>query len=53
MALEPVVLICITVIAMVLDMLFNKYLVILEYNHSYYTLFNKLKFQRKEQEDHD
>lgn len=45
-------LLLITLTAMGLSLAFNKYLVVLEYNHSYYTLFNKLKFKKKEQEEY-
>ena len=51
MTLEPSILFIITVFSMIINLGFNKYLVILEYNHSYYTLFNKLKFKKTEKEE--
>lgn len=48
MTVDIKILLLITISGMVINLFFNKYLVILEYNHSYYTLFNKLKFKKKE-----
>ena len=46
MSLEPLVNLYIVVLSLPFNLLLNHYLVHLETQHTYYALFNKLKFQK-------